>query len=121
MTEYRQQVEVLRAFAFHHYRFPARLHLFLLFVVVIALAVPAAGLAATSRSRGMSRKPKGITHVVKPHQALFRISQAYGVKAGIVLEASRLRPSTLLKVWQRRFIPGRQGGPVRRVWAMGTD
>jgi lipoprotein NlpD len=51
-------------------------------------------------------KPKGITHVVEQGQTLFRISQAYGVKIAVLLEANHLKPSVSLQVGQRLIIPG---------------
>ncbi len=39
-------------------------------------------------------------------QTLFRISQAYGVKVALLLQANHLNPSAPLRVGQRIFIPG---------------
>lgn len=74
-------------------------------LIILGLFLSPAAFAATKRPRP-SVKPKGITHVVEPGQTLFRISQAYRVKVGVLLEANRLKPSTPLKVGQRLFIPG---------------
>lgn len=64
---------------------------------------------------GTKAKPKGITHVVRKGQTLFRISQAYQVKVAALMEANQLKPSTPLKVGQRLFIPGAKG--VKKVEA----
>ncbi len=51
-------------------------------------------------------KSKGITHVVRQGETLFRISQAYEVKVALLLEANRLKPSAPLKVGQKLLVPG---------------
>jgi murein DD-endopeptidase MepM/ murein hydrolase activator NlpD len=76
----------------------------LLFFLVLVLSFGLAD-AADSRSKPPA-KAKGVTHVVKQGETLFRISQAYEVKVALLLEANRLKPSAALKVGQRLFIPG---------------
>lgn len=77
----------------------------LLLLLLLGLLFTPADAASRKRAKPPAR-PKGITHVVEPGQTLFRISQAYGTKVGVLLEANRLEPSTPLKVGQRLFIPG---------------
>lgn len=61
--------------------------------------------AARKRAAAPS-KPKGVAHVVRPGQTLFRISLAYGVKVAVLIEANRLKSSVPLRAGQRLFIPG---------------
>jgi murein DD-endopeptidase MepM/ murein hydrolase activator NlpD len=75
----------------------------LLILLGLVIAPPVS--AARNRTKPPA-KPKGITHVVKRGETLFRISQAYQVKVSVLAEANRLKTSTPLKVGQRLLIPG---------------
>ena len=76
----------------------------LFFLLVLALPL---GFAEAAKPRTKpAAKAKGITHVVKSGETLFRISQAYEVKVALLLETNRLKPSATLKIGQKLFIPG---------------
>ncbi len=88
----------------HHLRESFRVGRFLVpFLLVLLLGIPPDPGAAV---RGPAPKPKGVTHVVRPGETLFRISQAYGVTVARLLEANRLKPPAPLRTGQRLFIPG---------------
>jgi lipoprotein NlpD len=77
------------------------------FCLACVLLLGASEPAWAERSRSKPRAtPKGITHTVQSGQTLFQISQAYDVKIATLLEANRLKASTLLKVGQRLVVPG---------------
>jgi murein DD-endopeptidase MepM/ murein hydrolase activator NlpD len=100
-----------------------RIRIFLSLLIVLGLLAPPAVSAAQKRTKppaprpelGTTAKPKGVIHVVRPGQSLFRISQAYRVKVAVLMEANRLKPATPLRVGQRLFIPGARA--VKKVEA----
>jgi murein DD-endopeptidase MepM/ murein hydrolase activator NlpD len=81
-----------------------RIRISLSFLILFGLFVSPA--AAANKQTKPPPKPKAITHVVKPGQTLFRISQAYHVKVAVLMEANHLKPATPLKVGQRLVVPG---------------
>jgi murein DD-endopeptidase MepM/ murein hydrolase activator NlpD len=91
-----------------------RILVYLSLLILLGLLTSTAAVAAQKRARPPA-EPKGVTHVVKAGQTLFRISQAYQVKVAVLMEANHLKPSTTLKVGQRLFIPGAKS--VRKVEA----
>jgi murein DD-endopeptidase MepM/ murein hydrolase activator NlpD len=91
-----------------------RIRVCLSLLIILGLLLPPAVFAAKKRPTSPA-KPKGVTHVAEAGQTLFRISQAYQVKVAVLMEANRLKPSTLLKVGQRLFIPGAKS--VKKVEA----
>ena len=74
-------------------------------LLVITFGLSNSTWAARSRATSPS-KPKGVVHVVRQGQTLFRISQTYGVPVASLTDANRLKPSRPLKVGQRLFVPG---------------
>jgi len=84
-----------------HFR---RIRTILSLLILVSLFISPAASAAHKRAK-LPAKPKGITHVVRAVQTLFRISHAYQVKVAVIMEANHLKPSTPLKVGQRLFIP----------------
>ena len=83
-------------------------------LVLIALSLSDSACAAPPRPASQ-QKPKGVIHVVRQGQTLFRISQAYDVTVALLIEANRLKPSAPLRVGQRLVIPG--AAAVKRVEA----
>ena len=84
----------------------------LLAACCLLLALPAA--AAAKRT---AVKPKGIVHVVRPGQTLFRIAQAYGVPLAVLVEANRLKSPNAIAAGRRLIIPGAKAAravPPRR-------
>jgi murein DD-endopeptidase MepM/ murein hydrolase activator NlpD len=92
-------------------------------LIVLGLFASPAVSAAQKRAKppaprpelGTKAKAKGVIHVVRPGQTLFRISQAYRVKMAVLMEANRLKPGIPLKVGQRLVIPGAKA--VKKVEA----
>jgi len=88
-----------------------RAALLLLFSLALGVPLPAAAAKTKGKTKPKTQpktppKPKGVTHLVRAGENLFRIGQAYQVKVALLLEANRLKPSAPLTVGQRLFIPG---------------
>ena len=91
-----------------------RIRACLCLLLVLSICLSPAAFAARKRAKPPV-KPRGVTHVVEAGQTLFRISQAYQVKVGVLMEANHLKPSTRLKIGQRLVIPGAKA--VKKVEA----
>ena len=58
-------------------------------------------------------KRKGVTHVVEPHQILYRICKTYGVTLQEVAALNRITDTGKIRVGQHLFIPG--AAKIRKV------
>ena len=77
------------------------LHLFLLFVLVLALF----GCAPRFTSP-LSSRNQGIYHVIRPGENLYRIGKAYGVDHRELARVNRIRDAGQVRAGQTIFIPG---------------
>ncbi len=69
----------------------------------IALAI---GCASTPDLDSPRDSGAGVTHVLRPGENLYRLSQFYGVSVNAIVRANRIADVTQLQVGERLWIPG---------------
>ena len=69
----------------------------------VALAI---GCASTPDFPSARDPGSGVTHVLRPGENLYRLSQFYGVSVNAIVRANRIADVTQLQVGERLWIPG---------------
>ncbi len=72
----------------------------------LAPALAALLLLPTACARAPGASGRGLSHVVRPGENLYRIAQHYRVPVSRIQRANRIRDVTALRVGQRLWIPG---------------
>jgi lipoprotein NlpD len=75
-------------------------------VFLVCLSAFSCAPRAAPPPQGAARPNRGVFHVVKPGENLFRIGQAYGLSADELARANGIRDSRQIAVGQKIFIPG---------------
>lgn len=67
-----------------------------------------------------STSGRGVVHVIKPGETVYRLSRYYEVPAARIVRANRIRDVSEVPVGARLFIPGAERSPPKRSIALAS-